>query len=308
MNIVFMGTPAFAEVILKSLIVSHDILAVVTQPDKPAGRGHKVHPPPVKELAQSMGIPALQPEKLRSQAFCDTLKRYGPDVIVVAAYGKILPKPVMDIPPLGCINVHASLLPKYRGAAPIQRAIINGETETGVTIMLMDEGIDTGGMILKKRTCIQPDETYGSLCNRLAEIGAAALGEALIQLENGTAVFEAQNDADSSHAGIITEQSRIIDWNKPSVQVVNLIRALNPAPGALSPLNEMKVWRAERYDFYQQHKNALPGEIIIGDKRGLLVKTADGAVLVTELQARGGKKMLAADYLRGHKMPAGTIL
>jgi methionyl-tRNA formyltransferase len=303
-----MGTPEFAEIILKSLIGKHNVQAVVTQPDKPAGRGRKTQPAPVKRLALELNIPLFQPIKLSGPAFVEKLKLYSPDVIAVAAYGKLLPKAVLDTPPLGCINVHASLLPKYRGAAPIQRAIIDGETETGVTIMRMDKGLDTGGVILKARTRIEPDETYGSLYVRLAEIGAAALGEALEHLESGDAVIEKQHDNDSSYAPVITNETRLIDWNIPDVQIINLIRALNPAPGAVSPFEGMKIWRAEPFNSDPSHKNAIPGEIIDVGKRGLAVKTAGGAVLITELQAKGGKKMPAADYLRGHKIPEGAKL
>ena len=308
LRIVFMGTPEFAEVILKSLTDNYKVAAVVTQPDKPIGRGYKIGRRPVKALAQSLGLPVLQPDKAPNQAFIDELRIYNPDLIVTAAYGKILRKPVLDLPPLGCINVHASLLPKYRGAAPIQRAIMNGESETGVTVMQMDAGIDTGGMILKARTRIEPYETYGDLQNRLAKIGAAALRQALLRLENGAAVIEAQNDADSSYAPIITPEDCIIDWNKSSVQIINLIRALNPAPGALSSPQGLKIWRAEPGQYDQSHKNALPGEIISGGKRGLTVKTSDSVILITELQAKGGKKMPAADYLRGHIHQPGTNL
>ena len=308
MNIVFMGTPEFAATILNALMDKHNVVAAVTQPDKPTGRGRKTQASPVKRLALSGNIPVLQPEKLRRQSLYDTLGAYGPDVIVVAAYGKILPKPVLDLPPLGCINVHASLLPKYRGAAPVQWAIINGETETGVTIIRMDEGIDTGGMILKTRTRIEPGETYGSLRGRLAVAGSEALIEALKQIENKTVYIERQNEADSTYAPLITNETCKIDWNKPGVRIINLIRALNPDPGAVTSFDSMKIWNAELFLNDCPHKNALPGEIICIDKRGPAVKTADGAVLITELQARGGKKMRAADYLRGHIMPVGLLL
>ncbi|MDR1559974.1 MAG: methionyl-tRNA formyltransferase [Clostridiales bacterium] len=302
MNVIFMGTPEFSEVILKSLIGRHNVRAVVTQPDKPAGRGHKTQPPPVKRLARGMNIPVFQPEKLRDQAFIDTIKSYCPDVIVVAAYGKILPKSLLETPPLGCINVHASLLPKYRGAAPIQWAIINGEIETGVTIMRMDEGVDTGGMILKTPTSVTPDETFGTLRGRLAEMGAAALLEAL-ELEE--VVIEEQDGGEACYAPMITNETCLIDWNKSSFRIINLIRALNPEPGAVTSFEGMKIWRAELFNPDPSHKNALPGEIIDIGKRGLAVKTVDGAVIITELQAKGGKKMPAADYLRGHSIPLG---
>jgi len=305
MNVIFMGTPVFAEVILKALAGKHRVTAVVTQPDKPSGRGHKTQPPPVKQLALSLGVPALQPEKVRQRVFYSALETYGADVFVVAAYGKILPKTVLDMPRLGCVNVHASLLPKYRGAAPIQRAIMAGETVTGVTIMRMDEGIDTGDIIRRERVEIGPGETYGSLVNRLAQTGAGALLEALDDLEAGKAVFEKQADSDSSYAPMITGETCVIDWDKPGAAIINLIRALNPEPGAVAPLEGFKVWKAEPFPYAHSHKNPLPGEIINGDKRGLAVKTADGAILITEMQAKGGKKMPAADYLRGHNMPAG---
>ena len=308
MNIIFMGTPEFAETILNTLADKHHVAAVVTQPDKPVGRGHKMRTPPVKRLALSLNIPVLQPEKLRPRSFYDTLESYKPDVIVVAAYGKILPKHILDLPPSGCVNVHASLLPKYRGAAPVQWAIINGETETGITIMYMDEGVDTGGMILKTRTIIEPGDTYGSLRDRLAIIGSEALIEALRQIDNKTVCVEEQNEADFTYAPLITDGICKIDWNKSGVQIINLIRALNPEPGAVSSFDNMKIWKAELFRDDQPHKNALPGEIICMDKRGPAVKTADGAVLVTELQARGGKKMPAADYLRGHNLPVGLKL
>ena len=305
MNVIFMGTPEFGAVILDALAKSHNVSAVVTQPDKPVGRGHKTQPPPVKKLALALGIPALQPERVRSRKFIDALESYGADVIVVAAYGKILPKAVLDLPRFGCVCVHASLLPKYRGAAPIQWAIINGETETGVSIMRMDEGIDTGDVVSRTRVDITPDETYGSLYPRLAQAGAAAVIDALKQLENGAAVFEKQGEAGACYAPMIKNETCVIDWNKSDGQIINLIRALNPEPGAVSAAGGIKIWKAEPAEVAESHKNTIPGEIIYVDKRGPAVKTAGGAVLVTELQAGGGKKMPAADYLRGHSMPIG---
>ena len=306
MNIIFMGTPEFAETILKSLINEHNVLVVVTQPDKPTGRGHKMRPPPVKVLAESAGITVLQPKKLRDDAFLEELKSYNPDLIVVAAYGRILPKAVLDLSPHGCINVHPSLLPRYRGAAPIQQAIINGDIGSGVTIMQMDEGLDTGKMILKTFTHIEPDDTYGTLHDRLAVIGGEALLESIRRLEDGTAFFEPQIDANSCYAPMITNELCLIDWYKSDAQIVNLIRALNPLPGAFSPVLGLKIWRAVSCVCDQAHIDVPPGEVIGANKNGLIVRTADDAILITEMQAKGGKKMSAADFLRGNKIPVGS--
>ncbi len=307
MKVIFFGTPDFAVPSLKVLAEKHNVLAAVSQPDKPKGRGKKVIPTPVKEAAISCGIPVLQPLSAKSPEFLEELKGYGADIFVVAAYGQILPKALLEIPEYGCVNVHGSLLPKYRGAAPIQQAIADGEKTTGVTIMYMAEKLDSGDMILKEEIPIEPEDTYGSLSDKLAETGAEALIKALDRIEAGTACPEKQDDSLSTYAHKITKEAGLIDFSQSSEKIINLIRAFNPTPVAHTLYNGgiLKVFSAKKAEGEFQGE---PGEIISADKRGILTKTGDGAVYITEIQAPGSKKMNVSAYLLGHKIEIGKTL
>jgi len=314
MKIVYMGTPAFAVPPLDALLESHhQVVAVCTQPDRPSGRGHKLTPSPVKVRALEYGLPVLQPETLRiaeSKEIRAQLKSYDADIFVVAAYGLLLPKGVLNMPPMGCINVHASLLPRYRGASPIHAALLNGDEKSGITIMHMDIGIDTGDMILKKELAISPDERFPSLHNRMANLGAEALLEALTMLENGTAPRIPQDDALSCHAPMLQKSDAIINWGQSSTQIINMTRALDPWPGSQTMYNgePLKIWRLEAAEIAWHSENGKPGEIIAIDmKKGLIIRTGNGAVWATELQGGGSKRMPATDYLRGHKIEAGAV-
>jgi len=286
MNIVYMGTPDIAAVILKELISSnHKILAAVTQPDKPKGRGKQVLFTPVKELALAHNIPIYQPFKVKEEEFIQTLKEINPYIIVVAAFGQILPKQILEMPKYGCINVHASLLPKYRGAAPIQWSIIDGEEYTGITIMHMDVGLDTGDMIMKDKVIIDKKETFGSLHDKLAVCGGKLLLKALAAIENNTANREQQKDEDSNYAVMLKKEMGHINYNHTAVQIERLIRGLNPWPSAYSYLEgkALKIW---------------DGDVI----------PADGILAIKELQLEGKKRMTSEAFLRGFTITAGTLL
>jgi len=291
-KILFMGTPEFARVSLERLIdEKYDVCAVVTQPDKPKGRGHKLQPPPVKELAAEHNIPVFQPETLKNNAFAETLAELNPDVIIVVAYGKILPKYILDYPKLGCINVHASLLPKYRGAAPIHRCIIDGETQTGITTMYMAEGLDTGDMILKSAFDITETMTVGELHDSLAILGGDILVETLEKISNGTAPREPQDEALATYAAKLDRDTGRIDWTKSARDIVNLIRGTNPYPTAFTTYKDeiLKIHSAE-----------------IGKQGDMEILAGDGiAVTITEVQPPGKKKMSAKDYLNGRRGTAG---
>lgn len=309
MKIVFMGSPNFAVPSLRALMESrHEVAAVVTQPDRPRGRGKKLKPTPVKQLANLFGLPVYEPEKLSE--IKNKLLEINPAVIVVVAYGKILSQEILDIPPLGCINVHASLLPKYRGAAPIHRAIINGEKITGVTTMFMERGLDTGDILLKESVSIEENDTVGKLHDRLAEIGARLLLKTLDMVEAGKVVRIPQNDAEASYAPPLTKEDEIIDWNKPARQVKDLVRGLNPWPGARTTWNGniLKIWEVKVESECGEGIRP-PGTILdVDPNRGITVQTGNGTVLITQLQLQGGKKMAAEQFLRGHSLPAGTLL
>ncbi|MDR1531351.1 MAG: methionyl-tRNA formyltransferase [Clostridiales bacterium] len=302
MKIIFMGTPEFALPSLEALLRRHSVAAAVTQPDKPSGRGGKVRPTPVKESALKHGVPVMQPARVKN--FYNELAAYEPDVIVVAAYGQILPETILSIPAYMCINVHASLLPRYRGPAPIQRAVMDGAAVTGVTIMAMDKGLDTGDILLKKETEITPKDTAGLLSGRLAQMGAEALMETLELIERGCLQREKQDESLATYAPMLDKGAGRIDWYAPGRTIVNLIRGMNPQPGAYTYCdgNLIKIWFAEDTALGGPEK---PGEIA-PDARGLIAGTGAGAILVTELQAGGGKKMSAADYARGHGIKAGS--
>lgn len=310
MKIVFMGTPDISAVILKDLIDSkHEILAVVTQPDKPKGRGKQVGVTPVKELAMAHNIPVYQPLKVRAEEFVQILGEINPDIILVAAFGQILSKQILDMPKYGCVNVHASLLPKYRGAAPIQWAIIDGEETTGITIMHMDVGIDTGDMIMKESVKIDRKETFGSLHDKLAECGGKLLLKALEAIENNTATREKQKDEDSNYVVILKKEMGHIDYTRSAVQIERLIRGLNPWPSAYSYLDNktLKIWDSEVTTDLES-KSAKPGTIIDITKDSILVQTGGGILAIKELQLEGKKRMTSEAFLRGYTIELGTIL
>lgn len=308
MKILFMGTPEFAVPCLKALIDNgHDVCGVVTQPDKPAGRGHKLTPPPVKVLAEESGLLVFQPESLKDFSFQSELQRLSPQMIVVVAYGKILPEYILNYPELGCINMHASLLPKYRGAGPIQWSVINGEKVTGVTSMLMEKGLDTGDMLLKCETEIGEYETAGELHDRLMVLGAKLLVETVDAAENGQLRPEKQRDEDSCYAPMISKETAKIDWKKSAREVSKLIAGMNPWPVAhtLYKGETLKIYKA----IVLEGKVGKPGQIIKADNDGILVVCGDGlTILADEVQFFGSKRMKVRDYLNGHSIEEGTIL
>ena len=302
MRIVFMGTPDFAVPSLEALLMrGHEIAAVYTQPDKPKGRGHKLLPPPVKSLALERGIPVYQPATLRTEEAAETLRALKPELIAVAAYGKLLPPAVLAIPPRGCINVHGSLLPKYRGAAPIQWAVLNGEKTTGVTIQQMGEGLDTGDMLRKAETKIGENETSGELFDRLKLIGAELLVDTIDRLD--TIVPEPQDEAAATHAPMIRKEMGEIDWAMPAQAVHNLVRGLNPWPAAFFMLGgkRMKLYRTEL-----ACASGEPGTMAELDGE-MTVFCGEGAVRLTEIQPENGKRMRGSDYLRGHPLAGDTV-
>ena len=310
MKIVFMGTPDFAEKSLEAVYnAGHEILAVVTNPDRPKGRGMKRGASPVKEFAISKDLKIYQPEKVRKNVeFIEEIKELKPDVICVVAYGKILPKEILEIPKEGCINVHGSLLPKYRGAAPIQWAVINGEKKTGVTTMYMDVGMDTGDMILKEETEIEPDETTGELWDRLAKMGADLLVKTLEQIENKTAPRIPQGE-DFSMAPMLDKEMSKIDWeSKTAQEIKNLVRGLNPIMGTYSYLNgkKIKIWKVDVVE--ADNENVKNGTVLKSDsKDGLYIKAKDGVIKVLEIQGENAKRMNIQDFLRGNQIEVGSI-
>ena len=306
LRLVFMGTPEFACPSLQRLIErDEDILAVVTQPDRPKGRGQQLTPPPVKSLAIAHGIPVLQPSKVRTPDFIEIMQGLQPDVIIVVAFGQILPKSLLDIPLFGCINVHASLLPRYRGAAPINWCIINGEAETGVTTMLMDVGLDTGDMLVKKATPIDPDEDARSLHDRLAVIGAEALEDTLDLLCAGKLVPEKQDDSSSCYAPLLKKETGLISWGMSPRDIRNLVRGLTPWPGAFTFLDgaSLKICRA-----LAAGGSGAPGTVISAGKDGIEVACSGGSIIIQELQLEGRKRLTAAEFLAGCKIPPGIVL
>lgn len=305
MRIVFMGTPDFAVPSLQALIdAGHDVCAVYTQPDKPQGRKQILTAPPVKTLALEHDIPVFQPNTLKNEVEQARLRELAPEVIIVVAYGKLLPKAVLDIPPHGCINVHGSLLPRWRGAAPIQWAVIAGDEMAGVTTMQMAEGLDTGDMLLTYETKVGEKETAGELFDRLAQSGAELLTQTLVKLDEITP--RPQDDAQSCYAHMLDKQMAVIDWSKSAHEIDCLIRGLNPWPIALTMLSgeRLKVFAAEK-----AAGNGEPGTVIEADpKKGLTVACGEGALKLIEIQLVGGKRMKATDFLRGHVIEVGTKL
>lgn len=307
MRIVFMGTPDFSVPTLEALVLGgHQVIAAVTQPDKPKGRGKAVLMTPVKEKALELSIPIYQPAKVREPEFIEILKELAPDVIVVVAFGQILPKEILDLPRYGCVNVHASLLPKYRGAAPIQWAVIDGEPVSGVTTMLMDVGLDTGDILETRELPLDKKETGGSLFEKLSRLGGELILSTLEKLENGTAVRTPQGEAGTSYAKMLTKSMGEIDWSMEALQIERLVRGLNPWPSAYTFLGgkTLKIWQAQ---VTEGPLTGRPGRARV-TKDGLLVETGKGFLSVTELQLEGKKRMDTAAFLRGFQLEDGIVL
>ena len=306
MRIVFMGTPEFAVPSLEKLISEgHEVAAVFTQPDRPKGRGNKMAAPPVKECAMRHGIPVFQPEKIRRDGI-EELKQLAPELCVTAAFGQILSQEILDIPPRGNINVHASLLPKHRGSAPIAYAILQGDPLAGVTTMMMDQGIDTGDMLMKAETAIGDTETCAELTERLSRLGAELLAETIRRMEAGTLARTPQNEAMMTYDPMLNKGMGEADFSRTAAEVKGQINGLNPWPCVSIPFGEgrLKLMRAGLEEGWGK-----PGQVLAADpKHGLVIACGEGAVRILELQAPGGKKMSAEDYLRGHGIPVGTIL
>jgi len=303
LRLVYMGTPEFAVPPLSTLAeAGHEIVLVVSRPDRPKGRGLKLVPPPVKVRALELGLEVFQPEKIKLPESVGRIKDARPDAVVVAAYGQILPTTVLDIPALGCYNVHASLLPGYRGAAPINWCIINGETVTGVTIIRMDPGMDTGDMLLKADEPVLPADTAGSLTKRLSSLGAGLIVRALDNL-SGLSHEEQDNDK-ATYAPMLKKETGRIDWTRPAVDIERLVRGLDPWPGAYSErgADRIKIWGAKALP---DETSMMPGTVAGSGRDGITVAAGTGALLVTELQGPGGRRMSARDYLAGHKMKTG---
>lgn len=304
MKILFMGTPDFAVPSLQALIeAGHDIVGVFTQPDKPKNRGMKLQPPPVKVVALDHDIPVFQPTKLRDGSALETIQSLAPDLIVVAAYGRILPQEILDYPKLGCINVHSSLLPKYRGSAPIHWAILNGDEESGVTIMHMALALDAGDIIAQAATPIDPDETVETLHDRLAHMGAELLVETVVAIGDGTAVRTPQQEDLVTHAPMLSRALSPMDFTRPARELHNQVRGLIPWPAAVTELNGTRC-KIFSTSVLEETTGKAPGSVIAADKKGLKLACGGGTVLqINELQADGGKRLKAADYLRGHPIP-----
>ena len=310
MRIVFMGTPDFAVGSLQALCESgkHEIVGVVTQPDRPKGRGNKMLMTPVKEYALEQGLTVYQPQKVKTPEFVQTLRELQPELIVVAAFGQVLSREILELPPHGCINVHASLLPKYRGAAPIQYAIIKGEQESGVTIMQMDIGMDTGAMLEKVVVPIAENTTMGELHDALREQGAALLLKVIDDIAAGTAVAEPQNDAEATYATLLDRSMEHIDWTKSAQEVHNLIRGFNPAPSTFTKLpngKSLKIWGSRLTD---KKSEAAAGTVVEAGKHSFFVACGSGVLEITEVQPESKKRMAAQVFLNGRGVAEGDIL
>ncbi len=310
MRVLFIGTGDIGLPSLEWLLNTpkHEVVGVITQPDKPVGRKQVLTPPQVKVRAQAAGIPVIQPPKLR-QAVAD-VAAFNADIAVVVAYGQILSRAVLDTPRLGCLNIHASLLPRHRGAAPIQAAIRDGDAETGITIMFMDEGLDTGDILLMQRLPITPDDTGGSLHDKLALLAPSALEPALDLLAAGKAPREKQNESQVTHVRKLTRQDGRLDWNKPAIELERLVRAFTPWPGTSCLLKDkdaqLKVHRVQA--IAEAHACPAPGTILSVDAKGILISCGTGLLNLTEVQIEGGKRLPASDFLRGHPLQPGDVL
>jgi methionyl-tRNA formyltransferase len=306
-RIVFFGTPDFAVPSLAALLEGpHHVVGVVCQPDRPAGRGQRLQAPPVKVLAEKHGVPVTQPQKLRDGAVAEVLRGWRPDLIVVAAYGRILPRQILALPPLGCINVHASLLPKYRGAAPIQWAILRGETVTGVTIMQMNERMDEGDILLQRSLQIFPGETYGDLQERLAALGAVALCDAVAEIREGRSVKTPQDDRAATLAPMIKKEDGGIDWSEPAETIVGRVRAYNPWPSTFTRLGG-KLLKIHRASAVAAGHGEKPGTVLmLGEK--VRIAAGQGVVDIAELQLEGRKRLKAEEFSRSGQLAVGTVL
>lgn len=306
MRILFMGTPEFARVALKALCEDNrDVVCVVTQPDKPKGRGYEMAMPEVKVYALEQNLPVYQPETLKDGALTPILEQYKPEVIIVVAYGKILPEYILNFPKYGCINIHGSLLPEYRGAAPIQRAVIDGKKVSGVTSMYMEKGLDTGDMLLKRELPIGEETTAGQYHDALALLGGEVLLKTLDALKEGTLTPQKQDDSLSTYASQLSKAEGEIDWNNTNEQIYNKVRGLNPWPKAFSFIGGKRFV----VDFvYKCDDEGEAGEVICADKDGIKVACKKGSIIIKEIKVEGKKKMSAEDYLRGHKIEKGTKL
>lgn len=306
MRILFMGTPEFAQVSLQALLDDgRQVVCVITQPDKPKGRGYEMAMSDVKKLALEKSIPVHQPVTLKDGAIMPLLEEYRPDIIVVVAYGQILPEYVLSFPKYGCINIHGSLLPKYRGAAPIQRAVIDGEKVSGVTSMYMEKGLDTGDMLIKRELPISPEITAGEYHDALAVLGGEVLLETLDKIKEGTLTPEKQNDSLSTYASQLSKAEGEIDWNNTSEAIYNKVRGLNPWPMAYSFIGGKRF----TIDFvYKCEQSGNPGKVLRADENGLIVGCGEGSVLIKDIKVEGKKKMSVGDYLRGHTIAEGTLL
>ena len=306
MKIIFMGTPDFAAASLEALIASrHEIQAVVTQPDKPKGRKGELTPSPVKVVAEEKGIKVYQPLKVRDEEFVETLRAYNPDVIVVVAFGQIIPLSILKMPKFGCVNIHGSLLPKYRGAAPIQWAVLDGEKETGITTILMDEGIDTGDILLKKTIKIDMDETSGSLFDKLMALGAETILETLDELENGNLTPIKQGESPTAYAKMLTKAMGLIDFTRPAKELDCFVRGMDPWPSAYTLLSgkTLKLWKVRAVE-----GSGKAGSVIDIGKESFTIACGEGAIEVLEVQLEGKKRMSAGDFLKGSTLNIGQEL
>lgn len=313
LRIIFMGTPDFAVPSLQALLSANPdrvgvVVGVVTQPDRPQGRGQHLAPPPIKRLAQHAGLPVLQPAKMKDPDFLDRLRGWAPDVIAVTAFGRILPPVILDLPPMGCINVHGSLLPKYRGAAPIQWAVIAGETETGITTMLMDPGLDTGPMLLRETVSIHPADTAGDVAARLAPLGGRLLVETITGLKRGTVRPIPQDHTRATLAPLLKKEDGALTWTDDATALANRIRGLTPWPGAYTYHGDerWRIWRAQAVPV--GCAEAAPGTILDVTKNALRVATGHGCLLIEEIQPASGTRLRIGQYLAGHPMTVGTRL
>ncbi len=309
MRVVFMGTPAFAVPSLEALLGSADqVVGVVTQPDRPKGRGNVLTPSPVKLVCEREGLPLLQPTKMKDPAFLSALRAWQPDLIAVAAFGRILPPVILEMPPRGCVNVHGSLLPKYRGAGPIQWALINGETETGITTILMDAGMDTGDILLQEPVAIEADDTAGILSARLAEVGGRLLVETIRRLKEGSLIPQAQTHNQATLAPLLKKEDGLISWQRKARDIVNQVRGMTPWPGAYTyaDANRWIIWRAKPHS--AQPGDDPPGSVVRADQEGILVTTGEGLLAILEVQPANSRKMTAAQYLAGHPIKVGLVL
>jgi len=308
MRVIFMGTPEFAVPSLEALLKSDDqVVGIITQPDRPKGRGQSLTSSPIKLIAERERLPLLQPTKMKDPGFLDALRAWKPDLITVAAFGRILPPLILNLPPKGCINVHGSLLPKYRGAGPIQWAIINGETETGISTMLMDEGMDTGAILLQERLPINVEDTAGTLSTRLAEVGGRLLIKTITQLKAGTLVPRQQDHSQATMAPLLKKEDGVIDWAMSAVAIANRIRGLTPWPGAYTFAGKERwtIWRTEAI---AEQENGLPGTVTQVTKDAVHVATGNGVLVLREVQPANRRRMTVSEYLAGHPISVGCIL